>query len=109
MTTNNATRISTTSVSQQQPDQAESTKNVKNHKRRLVFDNRTLSFQDFLSQQQAIPSVDTSGVHPDHVPYLPTMHSSLGQGAKYFIEVYGCQSKTAEEIETSGTYPPFSL
>ncbi|CAO3588725.1 unnamed protein product [Absidia cylindrospora] len=64
-------------------------------KRRLVFDNRTPSFQDFLMQQQlgstGAATVDPSQTHPDQVPYLSTNTQLLGQGAKYFIEVYGCQ------------------
>ncbi|KAI8051930.1 uncharacterized protein B0P05DRAFT_562406 [Gilbertella persicaria] len=58
-------------------------------KRRLVFDNRSPSFQDFLSQQEPKP-VDPSLTQPDQVPYLNTT-ANLGQGRKFFIEVYGCQ------------------
>ncbi|KAI8096362.1 tRNA-I(6)A37 thiotransferase enzyme MiaB [Halteromyces radiatus] len=58
------------------------------NKRRLVFDNRSPSFQYFLAQQSA--TVNTADVHPDQVPYIST-NSTWGEGAKYFIEVYGCQ------------------
>ncbi|KAI8372210.1 tRNA-I(6)A37 thiotransferase enzyme MiaB [Blakeslea trispora] len=59
-------------------------------KKRLVFDNRSPSFQDFLAQQPTKP-VDPSLAQPDQVPYLHTHHQNLGQGRKFFIEVYGCQ------------------
>ncbi|KAI8328204.1 tRNA-I(6)A37 thiotransferase enzyme MiaB [Chlamydoabsidia padenii] len=82
------TRISSEA---QQRDVSVSKRNS-NNKRRLVFDNRTPSFQDFLNQQQKLSAtVDITTIKPDQVPYLPTAQSSLGQGAKYFIEVYGCQ------------------
>ncbi|ORX51300.1 tRNA-I(6)A37 thiotransferase enzyme MiaB [Hesseltinella vesiculosa] len=67
-------------------------------KRRLVFDNRSPSFEDFLLKQQG-QAVDLTKANPDKLPYLPTPalgSNSWGQGAKYFIEVYGCQMNVSD-------------
>ncbi|OBZ84089.1 CDK5 regulatory subunit-associated protein 1, partial [Choanephora cucurbitarum] len=63
---------------------------TKKKKKRLVFDNRSPSFQDFLASQPTKP-IDPSMAQPDQVPYLHTLSQNLGQGRKFFIEVYGCQ------------------
>ncbi|KAI8071599.1 tRNA-I(6)A37 thiotransferase enzyme MiaB [Gongronella butleri] len=69
------------------------TEAAKAGKRRLVFDNRSPSFQEFLQQQQQPPAVNLNQARPDQIPYLtpPLASHTWGQGAKYFIEVYGCQ------------------
>ncbi|KAI7905665.1 tRNA-I(6)A37 thiotransferase enzyme MiaB [Cokeromyces recurvatus] len=61
-------------------------------RRRLVFDNRSPSFQDFLlTQKQSSKPLDPKLTQPDQVPYLHTDSKLLGKGKKFFIEVYGCQ------------------
>ncbi|CAO3609291.1 unnamed protein product [Mucor fragilis] len=60
--------------------------------KRLVFDNRSPSFQDFLSKQQPVKaSIDQALTQPDQIPYLQMDSKTLGQGRKFYIEVYGCQ------------------
>ena len=59
--------------------------------RRLVFDNRSPSFQDFLSKQQPVKAIDQNLTKPDNIPYLQMDSKTLGQGKKFYIEVYGCQ------------------
>jgi hypothetical protein len=61
-------------------------------KKRLVFDNRSPSLQDFLSQHQSpAKAVDPKLVQPDIIPYLHVQGQGLGVGKKFYIEVYGCQ------------------
>lgn len=62
-------------------------------KKRLVFDNRSPSFQDFLAQQSSNKPIDPKLTQPDNVPYLNVDSHLLGKGRKFFIEVYGCQVK----------------
>ncbi|KAG1067572.1 hypothetical protein G6F42_026488 [Rhizopus arrhizus] len=60
--------------------------------KRLVFDNRSPSFQDFLSKQQPVKtSIDQALTQPDNIPYLQMDSKTLGRGRKFYIEVYGCQ------------------
>lgn len=59
--------------------------------KRLVFDNRSPSFQDFLSKQQPVKAIDQALTKPDNIPYLQMDSKTLGQGRKFYIEVYGCQ------------------
>lgn len=63
----------------------------KKPKKRLVFDNRSPSFQDFLAQQTSNNTIDPKLTQPDNVPYLDIDSQLLGKGKKFFIEVYGCQ------------------
>lgn len=67
----------------------------KKQKKRLVFDNRSPSFQDFLAQQQSSKPIDSQLTQPDQVPYLNVDSRLLGKGRKFFIEVYGCQVNTS--------------
>ncbi|KAG0170490.1 CDK5 regulatory subunit associated protein 1 [Apophysomyces sp. BC1015] len=61
-------------------------------RRRLVFDNRTPSLQDFLAQQQSsAKAVDPATAQPDDIPYLSVHGPDWGRGRKFYIEVYGCQ------------------
>lgn len=62
-------------------------------KRKLVFDNRSPSLQEFLAQanQTQLDPLLTSSVTPENVPYLNVIGPSLGRGRKFYIEVYGCQ------------------
>ncbi|KAI8883846.1 tRNA-I(6)A37 thiotransferase enzyme MiaB [Backusella circina FSU 941] len=62
-------------------------------KKRLVFDNRSPSLQDFLAQHQspATKTVDPKLIQPDTIPYLHVQGQGLGVGKKFYIEVYGCQ------------------
>ena len=63
-------------------------------KRKLVFDNRSPSLQDFLAQanaSQPLEPLSGSAVSPDQIPYLNVIGPSLGRGRKFYIEVYGCQ------------------
>ncbi|KAI8638444.1 tRNA-I(6)A37 thiotransferase enzyme MiaB [Parasitella parasitica] len=61
--------------------------------KRLVFDNRSPSFQDFLMKQQSVKTttIDKALTKPDNVPYLQIDSKTLGRGRKFYIEVYGCQ------------------
>ncbi|KAG0328566.1 CDK5 regulatory subunit associated protein 1 [Dissophora globulifera] len=71
---------------------SDSSKNLKK-KQHLVFGNRGPSLQDFLNSS-AHKSHDPSSVAevtPENVPYLSVQGRKLGAGAKYFVEVYGCQ------------------
>jgi hypothetical protein len=58
-------------------------------KKRLVFDNRSPSFQDFLAGKQE--PIDNALTKPDDIPYLQMNKALLGKGKKFYIEVYGCQ------------------
>ncbi|RKP37107.1 hypothetical protein BJ085DRAFT_1105, partial [Dimargaris cristalligena] len=72
---------------------------------KIIFNNRSPSFDEFIQSARASQLEGLSGSVPDgstakaNVPsYLfPALHAaaqprqSLGQGRKYFIEVYGCQ------------------
>ncbi|KAI9277441.1 tRNA-I(6)A37 thiotransferase enzyme MiaB [Sporodiniella umbellata] len=61
-------------------------------KRRLVFDNRSPSLSDFLSQRDMKKKpLDAALIQPDQVPYLQAQTEQLGKGRKFYIEVYGCQ------------------
>ncbi|KAG0212259.1 CDK5 regulatory subunit associated protein 1 [Mortierella sp. GBA30] len=65
-------------------------------KQHLIFGNRGPSLQDFLNSS-AIQAHDPKGntglnnATPEDVPYLSVKGRKLGAGAKYFVEVYGCQ------------------
>jgi hypothetical protein len=75
------------SLSQKRPTQAQ-------EKRKLVFDNRSPSLQDFLAQanaSQPLEPLSDSAVSSDQIPYLNVIGPSLGRGRKFYIEVYGCQ------------------
>ncbi|KAG0269998.1 CDK5 regulatory subunit associated protein 1 [Linnemannia exigua] len=63
-------------------------------KKHLVFGNRGPSLQDFLSSTgspSTSKSLDPTTTTPDEIPYLSMKGRQLGQGSKYFVEVYGCQ------------------
>ncbi|KAH8548275.1 tRNA-I(6)A37 thiotransferase enzyme MiaB [Umbelopsis sp. PMI_123] len=63
-------------------------------KRKLIFDNRSPSLQDFLAQANAAQPLEPlsgAAVSPDQVPYLNVIGPSLDRGRKFYIEVYGCQ------------------
>ncbi|KAF8927841.1 CDK5 regulatory subunit associated protein 1 [Dissophora ornata] len=62
-------------------------------KQHLIFGNRGPSLQDFLnsSASKADDPKTLAEVTPDNVPYLSVKGPKLGAGAKYFVEVYGCQ------------------
>ncbi|GAA5816426.1 hypothetical protein MFLAVUS_009955 [Mucor flavus] len=65
---------------------------LKSKSKRLVFDSRSPSLQDFLAQRQVpLKPVEGSLARPDQVPYLQTQTQLLGKGKKFYIEVYGCQ------------------
>ncbi|KAF9157177.1 CDK5 regulatory subunit associated protein 1 [Actinomortierella ambigua] len=67
-------------------------------KKHLIFNNRGPSLQDFLnstasplkSKKLADPT-KANGISAEEVPYLHVRGPKLGAGAKYFVEVYGCQ------------------
>ncbi|KAG0054812.1 CDK5 regulatory subunit associated protein 1 [Gryganskiella cystojenkinii] len=71
------------------------TKSKKNKKQHIVFGNRGPSLQDFLNSTNGTPQttvpLDPSTTTPDNIPYLSVQGRKLGAGAKYFVEVYGCQ------------------
>lgn len=61
-------------------------------KKHLVFGNRGPSLQDFLSKstlKEKDPRL--ANAVAEDVPYLSVKGRKLGAGAKYFVEVYGCQ------------------
>ncbi|KAL1923003.1 uncharacterized protein VTP21DRAFT_9379 [Calcarisporiella thermophila] len=61
-------------------------------RRHLVFDNRSPSFEDFLRNATGSIKPSTTGEHtPNSVPYLGMPTAKLGEGSKFYIEVYGCQ------------------
>ncbi|KAI8967901.1 hypothetical protein BDF20DRAFT_897731 [Mycotypha africana] len=65
-----------------------------NERRRLVFDNRSPSLQDFLYEHQlknAKRDIDPALTNPDRIPYLARTPDLWGQGRKFYIEIYGCQ------------------
>lgn len=65
---------------------------LKSKSKRLVFDSRSPSLQDFLAQRQVpLKPVEGSLARPDQVPYLQAQTQVLGKGKKFYIEVYGCQ------------------
>ncbi|KAF9182152.1 CDK5 regulatory subunit associated protein 1 [Haplosporangium sp. Z 767] len=75
---------------------AETTKtsSTKNKKKHLIFGNRGPSLQDFLNNStiQGADSKTALAVEsPEDIPYLSVKGRKLGAGAKYFVEVYGCQ------------------
>ncbi|KAF9439103.1 CDK5 regulatory subunit associated protein 1 [Entomortierella beljakovae] len=80
--TNNATAPSTSNTEK-------SSKKSKH----LIFGNRGPSLQDFLSSSaiKTNDPIDPSATTLDNVPYLSVKGRKLGAGAKYFVEVYGCQ------------------
>lgn len=64
-------------------------------KKHLIFGNRGPSLQDFLNASN-LKSLDPNAVKLDDTmlddtPYLSVKGPRLGAGAKYFVEVYGCQ------------------
>lgn len=65
-------------------------------KKHLIFGSRGPSLQDFLNASN-LKTLDSStkeeldNVTLDDTPYLSIKGRGLGAGAKYFIEVYGCQ------------------
>ncbi|KAF9081005.1 CDK5 regulatory subunit associated protein 1, partial [Mortierella sp. AD031] len=68
----------------------------KKKKQHLVFGNRGPSLQDFLNSSSPLNTKSNdptklSTATPEDVPYLSMKGRQLGQGAKYFVEVYGCQ------------------
>lgn len=68
------------------------TEATKAKSKRLVFDNRSPSLQDFLAQHQLpLKQVDSTLAIPDQIPYLRAQGQQLGRGKKFYIEVYGCQ------------------
>jgi hypothetical protein len=74
-------------------------------KKRLVFDNRSPSFQDFLAGKQK--PIDRALTKPDDIPYLQTPKQMLGKGKKFYIEVYGCQASTFFLLNYVLYYQPF--
>ncbi|KAF9290805.1 CDK5 regulatory subunit associated protein 1 [Mortierella alpina] len=70
-------------------------KSGKKKKQHLVFGNRGPSLQDFLNSsattQSNDPKTSLENAIPEDVPYLSVKGRKLGAGAKYFVEVYGCQ------------------
>ncbi|KAL9558460.1 hypothetical protein MBANPS3_000878 [Mucor bainieri] len=85
-------QCSRSSIMRHYAQAAVSTASAKKAKR-LVFDNRSPSFQDFLSKQQqpVNASIDPALTQPDNIPYLHMDSKTLGRGRKFYIEVYGCQ------------------
>lgn len=71
----------------------------KKKKKHIVFGNRGPSLQDFLNSTTGTPTsshshskpLDPTTTTPLDVPYLSMKGRQLGQGSKYFVEVYGCQ------------------
>ncbi|KAF9152733.1 CDK5 regulatory subunit associated protein 1 [Linnemannia schmuckeri] len=68
----------------------------KKKKKHIVFGNRGPSLQDFLNSSTGSPSKSNSHLTPESttpldIPYLSMKGRQLGQGSKYFVEVYGCQ------------------
>ncbi|KAJ1925040.1 hypothetical protein IWQ60_004821 [Tieghemiomyces parasiticus] len=70
-------------------------------RRKLVFDNRGPNFQDFLraatqtdphnpGTDSALPTKSDAEA-PYLMPTLPADPRQLGQGRRFFVEVYGCQ------------------
>lgn len=61
-------------------------------KKHLIFGNRGPSLEDFLSQS-SLKGNDPklANAVAEDVPYLSIKGRKLGAGAKYFVEVYGCQ------------------
>ncbi|KAK9761923.1 hypothetical protein K7432_012805 [Basidiobolus ranarum] len=61
----------------------------------LVFDNKSPNLQDFIraSSNNMLKPLE-NGQQPEAVPYLPQIN--YGAGAKYFIEVYGCQMNVSD-------------
>jgi hypothetical protein len=60
----------------------------------LIFDNRGPSLHDFIRNSQLNlqhPSKLAEAAQPETVPYLEPPSQVIGAGAKYYIEVYGCQ------------------
>ncbi|KAF9425846.1 CDK5 regulatory subunit associated protein 1 [Podila epigama] len=70
----------------------ETTKKAPKKKNHLIFGNRGPSLQDFLSQS-TLNKDDPKLVNAvaEDVPYLSVKGRKLGSGAKYIVEVYGCQ------------------
>ncbi|KAG0744390.1 hypothetical protein G6F57_004204 [Rhizopus arrhizus] len=70
---------------------AERIPEVKTAKKRLIFDNKSPSFHDFLASTQKNKPIDAALIQPDRIPYLQAHAEHLGKGKKFYIEVYGCQ------------------
>lgn len=78
---------------------AAATEVSKKKMKRLVFDNRSPSLQDFLAQHQPVlKPVDSPLAIPDQIPYLHARGQQLGSGRKFYIEVYGCQVHSCNTI-----------
>jgi hypothetical protein len=84
----NSLTDTTTSTSTTTDNAAKSSK-----KKHIVFGNRGPSLQDFLNSTTSQPAtpLDPTKTTPDNIPYLSVQGRKLGAGAKYFVEVYGCQ------------------
>ncbi|KAJ1962376.1 hypothetical protein IWQ62_003550 [Dispira parvispora] len=77
-------------------------KSTADGRRKLVFDNRGPSFQDFIQSANALrlgqlqpakegtPNEDVGVVAP-YLRVATQNLAELGQGRKFFVEVYGCQ------------------
>ncbi|KAF9298355.1 CDK5 regulatory subunit associated protein 1 [Linnemannia elongata] len=89
--TNNQSASTTTSAS----TSTKTTATDKKKKKHIVFGNRGPSLQDFLNSTTTSPSskpaLDPTTTTPLDIPYLSMKGRQLGQGSKYFVEVYGCQ------------------
>ncbi|KAG1142308.1 hypothetical protein G6F37_008255 [Rhizopus arrhizus] len=70
---------------------AERIPETKTAKKRLIFDNKSPSFSDFLASTQKNKPIDAALIQPDRIPYLQAHSEHLGKGKKFYIEVYGCQ------------------
>ncbi|KAG1613006.1 hypothetical protein G6F46_008054 [Rhizopus delemar] len=70
---------------------AERIPEVKTTKKRLIFDNKSPSFSDFLASthKKNIP-IDPALAQPDRIPYLQAHTENLGKGKKFYILVFGC-------------------
>ncbi|KAF9959494.1 CDK5 regulatory subunit associated protein 1 [Mortierella alpina] len=70
-------------------------KSGKKKKQHLIFGNRGPSLQDFLNGSATTQPSDLkaglANATAEDVPYLSVKGRRLGAGAKYFVEVYGCQ------------------
>lgn len=88
----NLTKHRTVTTTTSRSAAAAATEVSKKKTKRLVFDNRSPSLQDFLAQHQpALKPVDSALAVPDQIPYLHARGQQLGSGRKFYIEVYGCQ------------------
>ncbi|KAI8055836.1 hypothetical protein BDF22DRAFT_741130 [Syncephalis plumigaleata] len=82
------------STAQQHVKQVGTTPTTNQRETPLVFDNRGPSLHDFIrnSQLNSQTHSELAGTAmPETVPYLEPPSQIIGAGAKYYIEVYGCQ------------------